>query len=384
MELITKTEDLQKACETLKGQPFIAVDTEFLRETTYWPKLCLIQVAGGETEIIIDPLSDMIDLSALLELMADEKILKVFHAPRQDLEIFFRLMSGKLPSPVFDTQTAAMALGLGEQISYDGLVGAILGKNVDKSHRFTDWARRPLSVNQLDYAIADVTHLRDLFPILVEKLEARGRSNWVDAEMAALINPASFDTTPTNAWKRMRPKKYTPEYLAAFFAATTWREWFAQERDIPRSRALKDDAIYEIAEQKPRDADAMDRMRAVPKGFGKSKGGIALLEALNEALENPSEFAPQTTRPKPNPPGQGATIELLKVLLRAISEELEVSPRLIASSADLEEIANSESEDNPIYHGWRREIFGESAIRLKKGEVGIAVKNRKVSVFDIA
>ncbi len=383
MELITKTDDLVKACEKLKSQPFIAVDTEFLRETTYWPKLCLVQVAGGDIEIIIDPLAEDLNLSPLLDLMMDTDILKVFHAPRQDLEIFYRLMNQKLPSPVFDTQIAAMALGLGEQISYDGLVQSLLGKNVDKSHRFTDWARRPLSENQLNYAIADVTHLRDLYPIILERLESRGRVNWVDAEMAALTNPESFDTTPTNAWKRMRPKKYTPEYLAAFFAATSWREWFAQERDIPRSRALKDDAIYEIAEQKPRDADAMDRMRAVPKGFGKSKGGIALLEALNEALENPSEFAPNTTRPKPNPPGQGATIELLKVLLRAVSEELEVSPRLIASSADLEDIANSDAQDNPIFHGWRREVFGESAIRLKNGKVGIAVKNRKVSVFDI-
>lgn len=383
MELITKTDDLIKSCAKLKSQTYIAVDTEFLRETTYWPKLCLVQIAGGDTEIIVDPLTDGLDLAPLLELMSDTNILKVFHAPRQDLEIFYRLMNQTLPAPVFDTQTAAMALGLGEQISYDGLVNALLGKNVDKSHRFTDWSRRPLSDNQLNYAIADVTHLRDLYPILMQKLEERGRTNWVDAEMAALIDANSFDTTPTNAWKRMRPKKYTPEYLAAFFAATTWREWFAQERDIPRSRALKDDAIFEIAEQKPRDADAMERMRAVPKGFGKSKGGIALLEALNEAMENPQEFAPKTTRPKPNPPGQGATIELLKVLLRAISEELEVSPRLIASSSDIEEIANSDSEENPIFHGWRRKVFGEIAIRLKKGEVGIAVKNRKVTIFDL-
>lgn len=384
MELITNTNQLKAACQKLHDNEYIAVDTEFLRETTYWPKLCLIQVAGGETEIIVDPLAADIDMAPLLELMENQNILKVFHAPRQDLEIFFRLMGCKLPSPIFDTQTAAMALGLGEQIAYDGLVNALLGHNVDKTHRFTDWSRRPLSENQLNYAIADVTHLRDIYPIMNERLSQLDRQEWVRAEMNALSNLAAYDTTPTNAWKRMRPKRYSVEYLAAFYAATTWREWFAQERDIPRSRALKDDAIFEIAEQRPTTAEAMDRMRAVPKGFANSKGGSALLEALNEAMENPEEFAPQTSKPKPNPPGQSATIELLKVLLRAVSDDLQVAPRLIASSSDLEAIAYSDLEENPVFHGWRREVFGELALKLKRGELGVAVQNRKVKTFEIS
>lgn len=384
MELITTTSALAEACEKLKSQQFIAVDTEFLRETTYWPKLCLIQVAAVDIDLIIDPMAEDIDLSPLLEIMRDEQIKKIFHAPRQDLEIFFRLMNGKLPVNVFDTQTAAMALGLGEQVAYDGLVQALLGLNVDKSHRFTDWSIRPLSNNQLDYAIADVTHLRDLYPILIDKLVSLGRLQWVEEEMLGVTSPETYDTTPTNAWKRMKPKRFSAEYLAAFFAATTWREWFAQERDIPRGRALKDDAIFEIAEQRPRTAEAMDKMRAVPKGFGRSKGGMALLEALNEALDNPEEFAPQAHRPKHNPPGLGAIVELLKVLLRAVSEDLGVAPRLIATVSDLEAIAADDNADCQIMHGWRREVFGENALKLKRGELALSIQKRKVATTEIA
>jgi ribonuclease D len=384
MNVITTTQELEHACAAIALQSFVAVDTEFLRETTYWPVLCLIQAAAGDVEIIIDPLAEGLSLQPFLDLMANDKVLKVFHAPRQDLEIFYRLMGGKLPSPVFDTQTAAMALGYGEQIAYDGLVMAMLKKNVDKSSRFTDWSRRPLSDNQLAYALADVTHLRDLYPKMLDQLDRKGRTNWVSEEMAAFIDPAAYDTTPANAWKRLKPRRYAQDYLAAFFTAATWRDWFAQEKDVPRGRVLKDDAIYEIAEQRPRTAAAMDAMRALPRGFANSKGGVQLLEALNEALENPAQFAPKTERPPASPPGLGPVVELLKVLLRCEAERLGVASKLLATMSDLEELAASDNADVTALKGWRREAFGEKALRLKRGEIGLVMQGKKVVVFDVA
>jgi ribonuclease D len=378
MHVITTTDALADACARLAEHPFVAVDTEFLRETTYWPKLCLVQAAAGDVEIIIDPLADGIDLAPFLTLMADERVLKVFHAPRQDLEIFHRLMGGALPRPVFDTQTAAMALGLGEQVAYDGLVQAMLRRSVDKTSRFTDWSRRPLSEAQLVYALGDVTHLRDLFPKMQAQLASKGRTDWVSEEMAAHVDPATYDTTPANAWKRLKPRRFSPDYLAAFFTACTWREWFAQERDVPRGRVLKDDAIYEIADLRPRDADAMDRMRAVPKGFGRSKGGVQLLEALNEALDDPDAFAPKTERAPPSPPGLGPIVELLKVLLRCEAERLGVAPRLLATIADLEAIAADDAADVPAMRGWRLTEFGSQALKLKSGQMGLALRGRRV------
>jgi ribonuclease D len=384
MNVITTTEELAKACEAIAQHAFVSVDTEFLRETTYWPVLCLIQAAAGDVEIIIDPMAQGLDLKPFLDLMANEAVLKVFHAPRQDLEIFYRLMGGKLPAPIFDTQTAAMALGFGEQIAYDGLVMAMLKKPVDKSSRFTDWSRRPLSENQLTYALADVTHLRDLYPKMAAQLEKKGRAGWISQEMAAFIDPAAYDTTPANAWKRLKPRRFSQDYLAAFFAAATWRDWFAQERDVPRGRILKDDAIFEIAEQRPRTAAAMDNMRALPKGFGNSKGGVQLLEALNEALDNPSEFAPKIERAPASPPGLGPVVELLKVLLRCEAERLGVASKLLATMSDLEEIAASDHADVAALKGWRRDAFGEKALRLKRGEIGLVMKGKRVLIFDVA
>lgn len=384
MRLIQTTQHLAEACAAIAQQLYVAVDTEFLRETTYWPLLCLIQAAAGDVEILIDPFVEGLSLDPFFALMANPDVMKVFHAPRQDLEIFFRLMEGRLPTPVFDTQTAAMALGLGEQIAYDGLVMAMLNRPVDKTHRFTDWSRRPLSENQLAYALADVTHLRDLYPKMLTQLQQKGRMEWVSEEMKAFEDPATYDTTPANAWKRLKPKRFSADYLAAFFTAATWREWFAQERDVPRGRILKDDAIYEIAEQRPRDADAMDRMRALPKGFGRSKGGVQLLEALNEALDDPNQFAPKVERSPPSPPGLGPVVELLKVLLRCEAERLGVASKLLATVSDLEAIAASDDADVPAMKGWRREAFGEKALQLKRGEIGLVMKGKRVRVFDVA
>ena len=384
MNVIKTTEELVIACAAMAQHDFVAVDTEFLRETTYWPILCLIQAAAGDVEVIIDPMAEGLSMQPFLDLMANEAVLKVFHAPRQDLEIFYRLMDGKLPGPVFDTQTAAMALAYGEQIAYDGLVMAMLKRSVDKSSRFTDWSRRPLSENQLTYALADVTHLRDLYPKMAEQLKRKGRSDWINQEMAAFVDPRAYDTTPSNAWKRLKPRRYAQDYLAAFFTAATWRDWFAQERDVPRGRVLKDDAIYDIAEQRPRSAEAMDNMRALPKGFGKSKGGIQLLEALNEALDDPASFAPKTERPPSAPPGLGPVVELLKVLLRTEAERLGVASKLLATISDLEEIAASDTADVAALKGWRRDAFGEKALRLKRGEIGLVMQGKRVLIFDVA
>jgi ribonuclease D len=383
MRVITTTQDLAEACAALAQHDFVAVDTEFLRETTYWPILCLIQAAAGDVEVIIDPLAEGLSLDPFLDLMRNPAVRKVFHAPRQDLEIFYKLMGGTLPAPVFDTQTAAMALGYGEQIAYDGLVMAMLKRPVDKSSRFTDWARRPLSEKQLAYALADVTHLRDLYPKMVEQLQRKGREEWITQEMSVFIDPAAYDTTPSNAWKRLKPRRYAQDYLAAFFTAATWRDWSAQERDVPRGRVLKDDAIFDIAEQRPRTPEAMDQLRALPKGFGRSKAGAQLLEALNEALDDPASFAPKIERAPAAPSGLGPIVELLKVLLRGEAERLGIASKLLATVSDLEEIASSDTADVAALKGWRREAFGEKALALKRGDIGLAIKNKRVVLIDV-
>ena len=272
MTLITTTADLAAYCDRLSGQPFVAVDTEFMRETTYWPKLCLIQAAApGGIDAVIDPLAEGLDLGPFLEVLGDTRIEKVFHAARQDLEIFFNL--GAMPRPLFDTQIAAMAAGFGEQVAYDALVRQMLKVDLDKSHRFTDWARRPLSQNQLDYALADVTYLAKLYPQLRDRLESDGRIAWVSGEMAALGDASNYDVEPDNAWKRLKPRRHAPKYLAVFKAVAAWRERTAQTRDQPRGRILKDEAIDEIANQAPTDADGLNRLRSVPKGFSGSRFG---------------------------------------------------------------------------------------------------------------
>src|SRR6185312_9160261 len=263
MTPITTTGELEAFCRRVAGEPFVAVDTEFMRETTYWPRLCLVQVAGAEDAAVVDPLCEGLDLAPLLALMADERVEKVFHAGRQDIEIFYNL--GVIPKPLFDTQIAAMAAGFGEQVAYDALVRQMLKVTVDKSSRFTDWARRPLSQSQLDYAVGDVTHLAALYPILRERLERGGRLPWVVEEMASLTDPTVYDTDPENAWKRLKPRRFAPKYLAVLRGVAAWRERTAQTRDQPRGRILKDDAIDEIATQAPTDADGLARLRSLPK-----------------------------------------------------------------------------------------------------------------------
>jgi ribonuclease D len=370
--------DLASFCKQLARQPFIAVDTEFMRETTYWPRLCLIQAAGPEAAGVIDPMADGLDLKPFLALMADPKIEKVFHAGRQDVEIFNNL--GVIPRPVFDTQIAAMAAGYGEQIAYDALVRQMLRLDIDKSSRFTDWGRRPLSQAQLDYALADVTHLAELYPKLHARLEREGRLAWVEEEMADLVDPANYDLSPENAWKRLKPRRHTVKYLTIFKAVAAWRERTAQQRDQPRGRILKDEAIDEIATQAPTDLEGLARMRSTSKGFATSRFATDLLDAVRQALADPQIHAPQPERPRPpsQPQGTGAIVELLKVLLKARAEEAGVASKLIATVADLEKIAADDNADTPALQGWRHDAFGADALRVKRGELALVLDGGRV------
>jgi ribonuclease D len=382
MTSITTTAELSAFCRSLKGAPFVAVDTEFMRETTYWPKLCLIQAATPEIEAVIDPLAEDMDLSPFLAVMADPTIEKVFHAARQDVEIFSNL--GAIPTPLFDTQIAGMAAGFGEQIAYDALVRQMLKIDLDKSSRFTDWSYRPLSEAQYAYALADVTHLARLFPLLRKRLQDAGRIAWVTEEMRAMTDPALYDVDPENAWKRLKPRRHTPKYLSVFRAVAAWRERTAQARDQPRGRILKDEAIDELATQAPVDADGVGRLRSVPKGFAGSKFGPELLETIRQALKNADTYAPAPPRTGPPPsPAAGAVVELLKVLLKARAEDADVASKLIATVSDLEKIANDDHADTPALQGWRRDAFGEDALKLKRGELALVLDGTRVRVVPV-
>jgi len=382
IRLITETAELVKACEILAKGDFLAVDTEFHRETTYWPQVCLIQVASADYDVMVDPIAKDIDLSPLMKLLADKSRVKVFHAARQDLEIFTRMI-GETPSPIFDSQIAAMAAGLGDSISYENLVSRLLKAQVDKSSQFTDWARRPLSDKQLRYARGDVVYLRKIYKILKEKLEKQKRTDWIEDEHAYLLDPEIYAFEPESAWKRLKVRKYRSDYLAVLANVAAWRERTAQELDKPRGRILKDDAIQEIAQQKPRTAEALERMRAVPSGFGRSKHGQGLIHAINQALDDPEKYAPPVERPENAGPPPGAVSDLLKVLLKQVSDDAGVATRLIANAADLEQLAREDNPDIPALKGWRREVFGEKALRLKSGKVALAASPKGVKIVDV-
>lgn len=378
---ITDQNELAEFCDALSKHDFICVDTEFHRETTYWPELCLIQASAPGVEGLIDPLAEDLDIGPFLNLIAEESRVKVFHAARQDLEIFNRLI-GYPPGPIFDSQIAAMALGLGDSISYDNLIQRVLKRTVDKSSQFTDWTRRPLSDKQLTYALGDVTHLRDAYLIMREQLDTKGRLDWIHEEMAHLEDPALYDTSAENAWQRLKIRKPRVDYAAILAAVAGWREDKAKALDRPRRRILKDDAVYEIAEQKPKAAKAYERLRAVPKGFINSKHADGLIEAVNAALADPEKYAPPLPKRKHNaqiPPGAP---EMLKVLLKHVSEEVDVVPRLIANAADIERIARGESEGIAAFTGWRNDVFGTRAKALLSGQLALSFENGKVRLFE--
>ncbi len=382
MTVITTTHALEAFCREISSAPFVAVDTEFMRETTYWPKLCLIQAATPDLAAAIDPLAQDIDLSRFLDILRDARIEKVFHAARQDIEIFHNLEA--IPQPLFDTQIAGMAAGFGEQIAYDALVRQMLRLEIDKSSRFTDWSRRPLSAAQIDYALADVIHLATLYPRLRAQLAESGRLDWVGEEMAALTDPALYDTDPERAWRRLKPRRHTARYLAAFRAVAAWRERTAQQRDQPRGRILKDEAIDELATQAPTDLEALSRLRAVPKGLPGSRFGAEIVEAIAKALVDPEAYAPKIDRERaPSRPASGAVVELLKVLLKARAEESGVASKLIATVADLERIAAEGETSIPALEGWRRAAFGEDALRLMRGELALVLDGSRLRVVEV-
>jgi ribonuclease D len=383
MHLITQQNELETVIATLARSEFVTVDTEFIRETTFWPELCLIQMASPEATALIDPLAPGIDLTPFFELMANEKVLKVFHAARQDIEIVFHL-GNLIPHPVFDTQIAAMVCGFGDSVSYDQLVQRITGTQLDKSSRFTDWRHRPLSDKQLEYALADVTYLIEVYRHLQDKLESRQRSSWVREEMAILTSPETYDLHPENAWTRLKMRVRKPIELAVLQQVAAWREREARERNVPRGRVLKDDAIYEIAQQQPRDMQALGRLRTTPKGWERSATATGLLGAIGAALALSKEDLPKIPRQAPPGEGANAAAEILKVLLRIVAEKEGVAPKIIAGSDDLERIA-AEGEDARIeaLAGWRREVFGEKALRLLRGELAIRFHNRRINVFEI-
>lgn len=382
MDLITTTAALTAAIEQLSKAAFVTVDTEFIRETTFWPELCLIQMASRDTTALVDPLAPGIDLSPFFALMANENVLKVFHAARQDIEIVHHL-GGLIPHPVFDTQVAAMVCGFGDSISYDQLVGKITGEPIDKASRFTDWRQRPLSDKQLVYALADVTHLVDVYEHLAAKLERDKRAHWLNEEMEVLTSPSTYVVHPDDAWQRLKMRVRKPIELAVLQAVARWREIEARERNVPRSRVLKDDAIYEIAQQQPRDAAALGRLRGTPKGWERSQGAQGLLAAVNSALEIPRDALPKVPRPASNPEGASAAQELLKVFLKLVAEQQGVASKVLASADDLERIAaQGEQADVPALHGWRKDVFGDKALKLVRGEMALRFSGRKVEVFE--
>ncbi|QFY59677.1 ribonuclease D [Rhizobium grahamii] len=376
--MIETTADLEAACKELAKSEFITIDTEFLRETTFWPELCLIQMASPTTEVLVDPLAKGLDLKPFFELMADTSVLKVFHAARQDIEIIYN-RGGLIPHPIFDTQVAAMVCGFGDSVSYDQLVSRTKGVQIDKSSRFTDWSRRPLSEKQLDYALADVTHLRDVYLYLKAELEREGRSSWLREEMDILEARETYDMHPDDAWQRLKMRLRKPQELAVLKYVAAWREREARSRNVPRSRVIKDDAIYEIAQQQPKDNEALGRLRTIPKGWERSAAGGAVVEAVNAALALPKAEMPHAPRQTQPPEGAAAAAELLKVLLKLISEKHGVAPKVIANSEDLDRIAaEGEKAEVAALHGWRRELFGEPALQLIQGQVALRFVGKKV------
>jgi len=376
MQPITTTKKLADACTRLARHPFVTVDTEFLRESTYYPRLCVAQMASLEEAVVIDALAVGIDFAPFFALMANENVTKVFHAARQDIEICWH-EAGTIPSPIVDTQVAAMVLGYGDSISYEQLVQRITGDHLDKSHRFTDWSRRPLSKAQIAYAISDVTHLRDIYLALSVDLAKRGRTEWVNEEMEILTSPETYRSEPESAWQRVRTRARKPKELAVLMEVAAWREREAQSRDVPRGRVLKDDALGDIAVQAPTSMEKLAALRSLPRGFERSKWGEAILEAVERGLARDPKSLPRIERSRSAVNG-AAIVELLKVLLRMTAERHAVAAKVIATIDDLERIAGDDKADVAALRGWRRDLFGAKALALKQGRLSLAIENGRV------
>jgi ribonuclease D len=382
MDLITTTDTLREICTQLAEQPFVTVDTEFMRETTYYPKLCLIQMAAPDgTAVLIDPLAPGIDLQPFIGLMADERVVKVFHSARQDLEIIW-LIGGILPHPFFDTQVAAMVCGYGDSVSYEQLVNDVAKAKIDKSSRFTDWSRRPLSDAQLTYALSDVTHLVKVYEVLVAELLRTDRGAWLDEEMAVLTSPETYRADPAQAWRRLAGRMRKPREIAVLMEVAAWRESEAQARNVPRGRILKDEAVIDVASAAPRNAEALARLRTIPAGFERSRTGADIVAAVERGLSRDTSDIRLPERVRRGG-GNGAIVELLKVLLKAVCEAEGVAPKIIGTVDDLEAIADDDCADVPALQGWRRSLFGDKALALKQGRLALSVEAGRIVVRDL-
>jgi ribonuclease D len=381
VSLIATTPELHAACMRMARHGHITVDTEFQRETTFWPILCVVQIASDDEALAIDALAPELDLKPLFALMADPNVVKVFHAARQDVEIFWKL-AGIVPSPMFDTQVAAMVCGYGEQVSYSELVQSICRVPVDKSSRFTDWMRRPLAKAQIEYAIGDVTYLRDIYRALLAKLKTSGRLAWLEDEMRVLTSASTYEQHPERAWERFKNRARKPRDLAVLMEVAAWRESEAQSRDVPRSRVLKDDVLVEVALAAPRTHDTLGNLRAFPRGMERSRAGDDIIAAVERGLARDPKSLPKLERARSGGGGSAATVELLKVLLRQVSDESGVAGKMIATVDDLEAIAANDRADVPALQGWRRKLFGARALELKQGRLALTVENGRVVALE--
>lgn len=391
MKLITDTDTLARTCAHMAKAPYVTVDTEFMRERTYWAQLCLVQLAvpgdgdgdgGGEDDaVLVDPLAEGLSLEPLFDLMRAPSVTKVFHAARQDVEIFHHL-GGLIPAPLVDTQIAAMVCGYGEQVGYETLVRKVAKAEIDKSSRFTDWARRPLSEQQLVYALADVTHLRTVYEALANRLERTGRAHWVAEEMAVLTDPATYVVEPDEAWRRVKARSNSPRFLAVVRALARWRELTAQHRDVPRGRIMKDDALVEIATAQPKSPEQLQKLRLVQREARKPETMAEILAAVAEGLACPEDRMPRLPKPAQRREGSAAVADLLKVLLKARADELGIASKLLASSGDLEALAGEDEPDLALLKGWRFEAFGRDALRLKAGDIAIAAGASGIEMID--
>jgi ribonuclease D len=382
MTLIADNAELAAFCKRQAKAEFITVDTEFMRDSTYWPKLCLAQVGGPQEAAAIDTLAPDIDLAPLLELMKNPKVLKVFHSARQDLEIFFLLMDA-LPEPIFDSQVAAMVCGFGDSVGYDKLVRKLTGKHIDKSKRFTDWSRRPLKQGQIDYALSDVVHLRPVYEKLRRQVENRARTAWLDEEMAVLNSPDTYRLEPETAWRRLKTRSASPRYLALLRALAAWRESEAQRRDVPRNRVLRDEQMFDIAAHHPATAEELSHTRGFSPDAARGRIGQAILAALEEGLAVPEADCPVPPPQRDQPAGLGPLVDLLKVLLKLQCERHDVAQKLVASVADLERIAADDDAEVRALTGWRREIFGKEALALKQGRLALGMAGKSLSLVPL-
>jgi|TARA_B100001142_G_scaffold4573_1_gene4668 ribonuclease D len=382
MTLITETNELIEACERFSQDSFLAIDTEFMRERTYYPQLCLIQIAGKSEAVTVDALANEISLDPILNLMANNEIIKVFHACRQDMEIFFNL-NRRIPFPVFDTQIGAMVCGYGESVSYDKLVRQITGIQIDKSSRFTDWSHRPLSKQQLNYALSDVTHLRTVYESLLNQLEKNGRINWLNEEFQSVLSPKTYDIPLDQIWKRLKIKNGKPRFLILVRELCAFREKEAQNRNTPRNRVIRDDVLLDIAARSPKSSVDLAKVRSLSPQFAEGRLGKSILRVVAEASNIPESDAPQLeklNKPKPQKP---ALIELLKVLLKHKSEDNNVAQKLIASTADLEAIAENDNANVLALNGWRKDVFGADALLLKSGKIALSATGDRIKVIRI-